>query len=101
MQIVSVQSVIRLALTLTLSPRRGNHQRPLLEKSGNDQHFPVLEKILPLPGGEGRGEGERRFQLISSSLAKFGIETPAKHQRTQCQERSPRRLLMRHKPDLA
>ena len=96
-----MQSEIRLALTLTLSPRRGSSHWPLLEKSGSGQNSTALETILPLSEGEGRGEGEREFQLIISSLAKFGIETPAKHQRTQCQERSPRRLLMRHKPDLA
>ena len=28
----------------------------------------MLEKILPLPGGEGRGEGEREIQLNSSGL---------------------------------
>ena len=58
----------RLALTLALSPRRGNQQWPRLEKFLTSGHSPALEKILPLPGGEGRGEGEREFQIKSSGL---------------------------------
>jgi len=61
-----MQSETRLALTLTLSPRRGNHQWPRKEKSATGEHSPSLETILPLLGGEGRGEGERKFQLDGS-----------------------------------
>ena len=35
----------------------------VLGKSLNGEHSPALENLLPLPGGEGRGEGEREFQL--------------------------------------
>jgi len=35
----------------------------VLEKSLNGEHSPALKNLLPLPGGEGRGEGEREFQL--------------------------------------
>ena len=66
---ITMESGKKLALTLTLSPRRGNLQWPHREKSLTGEHCPALEKILPLPGGEGRGEGEREFQLISFCLA--------------------------------
>ena len=65
---VSMQSETRLALTLTLSPRRGNPQRLRREKSLNGEPCPALEKVLPLPGGEGRREGERAFILHSSGV---------------------------------
>ena len=58
-------------LTLTLSPRRGNHQRPRRKNSLNGETSPAREIVLPLPGGEGRGEGECEFQLISSGLVTF------------------------------
>ena len=61
-----MQSESRLALTLTLSPRRGNFQCMRQEESLIGEHTPALEKVLPLLGGEGRGEGERAFQLNSS-----------------------------------
>ena len=61
-------SEITLALTLALSPRRGNHPRLRREKSRRSEHSPALEKILPLSGGEGRGEGERKSQLNGSTL---------------------------------
>jgi len=35
----------------------------VLGKSLNSEHSPALENLLPLPGGEGWGEGEREFQL--------------------------------------
>ena len=53
----------RDTLTLTLSPRRGNRQWPRRKNSLNGEPVPALEKVLPLPGGEGRGEGELEFQL--------------------------------------
>ena len=65
---VSMQSKVTLALTLTLSPRRGNRQWPRRKNSLNGESFPALEKVLPLPGGEGRGGGEREFQQPSSGL---------------------------------
>ena len=64
----TMQSGVTLALTLTLSPRRGNRQWLRRKNSSNGEPFPALEKILPLPGGEGRGEGECEFQLNCSDL---------------------------------
>ena len=58
-----------LALTLTLSPRRGNRQWPHRKNSLIGELFPAREKIFPLPGGEGQGEGEREFQLTSSGFS--------------------------------
>ena len=62
---VSMQSEVTPALTLTLSPRRGNRPWPRRKKSSNGEPIPALEKVLPLPGGEGRGEGEGESQLNS------------------------------------
>ena len=64
-----MQSEITLALTLTLSPRRGNRQWPRRKNSLNSESFSALEKVLPLLGGEGWGEGEREFQLNCSGYA--------------------------------
>ncbi|PYI84902.1 MAG: hypothetical protein DME26_12420 [Verrucomicrobia bacterium] len=58
-----MQSEIRLALTLTLSHQEREPAMVVLGKSLNGEHSPALENLLPLPGGEGRGEGEREFQL--------------------------------------
>ena len=66
------QSELSLALTLTLSPRRGNPQWPRRKSSQTDEPFPAQDKILPLPGREGRGEGGREFQLNTSSLMQNG-----------------------------
>ena len=49
----TMQSEKRLALTLTLSPRRGNRQWPRLENQLPSEHSPALQKSLPLTGGEG------------------------------------------------
>ena len=64
-----MQSEIRLALTLTLSPQEREPAMVVLGKSLNGEHSPALENLLPLPGGEGRGEGEREFQLNRYGLA--------------------------------
>jgi hypothetical protein len=53
------------ALTLALSPRRGNHRSVALGLRLTVRPIPAPEfsqqrqTILPLPGGEGRGEGGR------------------------------------------
>ncbi len=63
----SCRPVGRFALTLPLSPRRGNNGRPSPTLSRPARSTPSLEcsrtaeTILPLPGGEGRGEGLASF----------------------------------------
>ena len=69
-----MQSEVTLALTLTLSPRRGKRQWPRRKKSLNGEPFPALEKVLPLPGGEGRGEGEGESELNSYGLGGAALE---------------------------
>ena len=47
---------------------KGNHSWSRRKNSLNGEPGPALEKVLPLRGGEGRGEGEREFHLISSGI---------------------------------
>lgn len=49
-------------LTPALSPEERENARVALESPNNVELDQSLEKILPLPTGEGRGEGDRRFQ---------------------------------------
>jgi hypothetical protein len=61
---------IKSALTLTLSPRRGNERSPALVLRLTVRPILSLEffrqqrTILPLPGGEGRGEGGRHHYFL-------------------------------------
>jgi hypothetical protein len=67
---------IKSALTLTLSPRRGNERsrvlilrltvRPILSLKFSKQR----RMFLPLPRGEGRGEGGRRHSFFNSKTNK-------------------------------
>jgi len=60
------------ALTLTLSPRRGNSLRPRCDESLDGDVIRSVRELLPLPGAAdevsakdknllGRGEGERLY----------------------------------------
>jgi len=60
-------SEVWFALTLSLSPRRGNLPALRWEKSLNREPFPGAEEASPSPGGEGRGEGERLIELIETA----------------------------------
>ena len=53
----------------------GNRQWQCWEKSVNGEPFPARERVLPHPGGEGRGEGEREFPLNCSGFGhyRFGL----------------------------
>ena len=50
----------KLALTPALSPRERENPRQHIYEYRAPQIATDLETILPLLGGEGRGEGERR-----------------------------------------
>ena len=51
----TMQSEVRLALTLTLSPKEREPAMAVLGTSLNGEHSRALENLLPLPGGEGWG----------------------------------------------
>ncbi len=53
----------------SLSPRSGDLILPHWKMSPNGDASTAKENSLPLLGGEGRGEGERFFQLNASGLA--------------------------------
>ena len=60
-----MQSGAQFPLTLTLSPGEREMLSPAWEYSLNSEHFPALPRLLPLPEGEGWGEGEGRVLLNS------------------------------------
>jgi len=57
-----MQLDLRLALTLAVSPRRGNHFWPSRERSLISELFQRGKKFS-LSWGDGQGEGERWFLL--------------------------------------
>jgi plasmid stabilization system protein ParE len=77
------QSCFTTSLTSALSPRRGSRHRPssdcsvtLLPNPAHD--IPMNRRTIhPLPGGEGRGEGERsnHSRLDSVSTVRRGKES--------------------------
>ena len=56
----------------------------VLGKSLNSEHSPALENLLPLPGGEGWGEGEREFQLNSYGFRLQNCVNRPVRQRKRC-----------------
>ncbi len=73
---IRMKLVVTLALILTFSPGE-KEQRPHLSGFGNNRPTnPVADfcmrrqVILPLLGGEGRGEGERETFVNATRLAK-------------------------------
>jgi hypothetical protein len=62
-----MQSQTRLALTLTLSPRRGNHQWQRWKKSTNGEHSPALENVLPLLGERAGVRANVTFNSIDTA----------------------------------
>ena len=70
---VTMQLENWLALTLTLSPRRGNSVWPRWDESPEGEVIGGARELLPLPGGEGWGEGERIIRLNRSGFARCGM----------------------------
>jgi hypothetical protein len=64
-----MQSCALFPLTVTLSLGERRLFWTAWEYSLNGEHFPALPMVLPLPKGEGWGEGEGRFLLNRYSLA--------------------------------
>ena len=60
-----MQSGARFPLTLTLSPREREPLSSAWEYSLHSEHLPALPRVLPLPEGEGWGEGEGRVLMNS------------------------------------
>ncbi len=58
-----MQSEHCFALTLSLSPGRGDALLPRWKKSLDGEASAATEIGLPLLGGEGRGEGQPLFRL--------------------------------------
>ena len=56
-----MQSGARFPLTLTLSLGEREQLSTARKYSLNSEHFPALPMVLPLPKGEGWGEGEGSF----------------------------------------
>ena len=68
-----MRSKLRLALTPPLSPRRGSTICPCWNESPPIEISRDLRKLLPLPGGEGWGEGEPLFSLNRYGLGESRI----------------------------
>jgi hypothetical protein len=64
----SMRSDIPFPLTLALSLREREHPLAGREEALNAGQFPGLAIVLPLPKGEGRGEGERCIRKESNGL---------------------------------
>ena len=66
-----MQLKMKFALTPALSPRRGRTICPGWNKPPFSDRLKDMQKLLPLPGGEGWGEGELFSDCIVT--AKGGI----------------------------
>jgi hypothetical protein len=66
-----MQWVMGFALTLTLSPRRGNQLWPRRERSPDGGPFAVFEKLLPL-----LGERVGVRESVVSRLHSYGLARP-------------------------
>src|SRR5207247_4050792 len=75
-----------------LSPQGRESAMAVLGKSLNGEHSRALENLLPLPGGEGWGEGERQFQLNRFSDEQVGVELPSAYAGAGSGELIPRVL---------
>ncbi len=67
----TMQSEYCLALTLSLSPGRGDRLLPYWKNPASGEAAAATVICLPLLGGEGRGEGECFFPLNGSGLGRI------------------------------
>jgi hypothetical protein len=74
-----MKMVVTLALILTFSPKEKEQRSHLSDFADNRPANPVagfrvrLQMILPLPGGEGRSEGERETFFNATGLAEIRL----------------------------
>src|SRR5881396_858702 len=85
---VSMRSKRTLALTPALSPRRGSTICPCCNESPPSETSRNLQKLLPLPGGEGQGEGEHHPPPLILSVMLLLILSPGCNKSTP-QEQPP------------
>ncbi len=73
---VSIQCKGCIDLTLTLSPRRGDHIIPLWNKSLNSGPVADVENVLPLPGGRSEEfpKCEQALNLIPSCFGRHAAQ---------------------------
>src|SRR5438094_7427013 len=69
-------SEARLALTLALSPRRGNQQWGTLGRSLNGEHSPALENILPPHEPQGRARHSVRAAFVVEQSRRARSDAP-------------------------
>ena len=86
-------SITRWRCTLTLSPRRGNHELRRWEKSPNRGHSPALKKFLPLPCRGGTAIELRRQKFSRATPHLDPLPFRRGEESARCvRRRSPRAL---------
>jgi hypothetical protein len=78
-RIVSRKSVVKLALILALSPKERENRFQVGYNSWRRIFVYELARILPLLGGEGRGEGD-----LAANAADIRLEFPFLNSTARC-----------------
>jgi len=63
-------------LTPALSPEEREHRRPRVQIPGASEILAEQDAALPLPGGEGRGEGEQSARPLIAAASAIASERP-------------------------